>query len=205
MAKGMEGGVKIIVGLGNPGPQYQQTRHNVGFRALELLAERLGVPFDREKYQAQLAECRYGQQRLILVKPLTFMNNSGAAVAKIARNTLRGPEDLLVATDDVELPLGRVRFRPAGSSGGHNGLKSVIAHLGTRDFPRLRMGVGKEPEQGGLVGHVLGKFRPEEWPEVDAMLGRAVDGILRFLEDGVETAMNEFNCKPNPASNREAT
>ncbi|MCP4639592.1 MAG: aminoacyl-tRNA hydrolase [bacterium] len=189
--------MKIIVGLGNPGTQYRNTRHNVGFRAVDCVTDRLGISGSREKHDALLAEGRLGAERILVVKPLTFMNRSGLAVAKAARNAIEDMGDLLVVVDDVELPLGRVRFRASGSAGGHNGLKSIIEHVGTRDFPRLRLGVGREASGDGLIDHVLSSFRPEEWPVVNEMVERAADGVLRFLEAGIETAMNEFNGKPN--------
>ena len=190
--------MKLVVGLGNPGPRYENTRHNVGFRVLDRVAERLAVSFSREKHQALLAEGRLGSERIMLVKPQTFMNKSGVAVAQAARNKVRNGDDLLVVVDDADLPLGRIRFRPRGSAGGHNGLKSIIEHVGTRDFARLRMGIDRDAGPGDLVNHVLTRFRPEEMPEVDAMVARAVDGVLRFLEAGVAVAMNEFNASPGP-------
>ncbi len=187
--------MRLIVGLGNPGPQYRNTRHNLGFRVLDGLADVLGSTFSREKHGSVLAEARSAGHRLVLVKPQTFMNRSGVAVAKVARNALQDPGDLLVVADDVNLPLGRIRFRARGSAGGHNGLKSVIEHLGTRDFARLRLGVGGGEGREDLSGHVLGGFRPEEWPEVDGMVERGVAGAVRFLEAGIEQAMNEFNAE----------
>lgn len=185
--------MKIIVGLGNPGPRYRNTRHNVGFRAVERVAERLGAEFSRERDHALIAETRQGSGKIMLLKPLTFMNMSGVAVAAAARNRVREPGDLMVLADDVNLPLGRLRFRIRGSAGGHNGLKSIIEHLGTDGFPRLRMGVGKETQGSALVEHVLGTFLPEEWPEVDRMIDRAVEGVLCYLASGIEAAMNEYN------------
>ncbi|MBN2311940.1 MAG: aminoacyl-tRNA hydrolase [Candidatus Hydrogenedentes bacterium] len=185
--------MKVIVGLGNPGPRYRNTRHNLGFRVLDCLAGRLGAGFSREKYGGLMAEAACDGQRLLLLKPLTFMNNSGVAVAQAARNNVHGPDDLLVVVDDVDLPLGRVRLRARGSAGGHNGLKSVIEHLGTREFARLRMGVGKDAGPGELIDHVLGTFQPEEWPVVDRMVEQAADVAQRFVAVGVEAAMSECN------------
>ncbi len=185
--------MKVIVGLGNPGTKYRNTRHNAGFRALDCLAERLNASFTQEKHQSLITRAEFESERLLLVKPLTFMNKSGVAVAQAIRNKTSDLADLLVVVDDVHLPLGRLRFRVQGSAGGHNGLASVIEHVGSPDFARLRMGVGEHAEGHGLIDHVLGTFRPDEQPEVTKMIDDAADGILCFLRHGIETAMNDFN------------
>jgi peptidyl-tRNA hydrolase, PTH1 family len=185
--------VKVIVGLGNPGPQYRNTRHNAGFMALDRLAARFGAAFDRNKFDSELAQAQLGTHRLLLMKPQTFMNLSGVAVAKAARNKIDGLEDLLIVVDEVHLPLGRLRFRPDGSAGGHNGLKSIIEHVGSDAFPRLRMGVGKSGASRELADHVLSGFTPEERPVVDRMVERAADGIEIFIEHGIQRAMDRFN------------
>jgi len=186
--------VKLIVGLGNPGPRYRQTRHNIGFMVLDRLAGRLGAPSWREKYSAETAEANHRGERLVLLKPLTYMNRSGTAVAQAARNNADDfARDLLVVVDDVNLPLGRLRLRGGGSAGGHNGLKSLIEHLGTPEFPRLRIGVGEAGPRDDLADHVLSKFRKDEWPEVEAAIDRAADAVLSFIEQGLERAMNSFN------------
>lgn len=185
--------MKIIVGLGNPGSKYEGTRHNAGFLALDCLANRLNASFSKEKYGAIIAETRHSGDRLLLMKPMTFMNNSGLAIARAMRYTGAMPEDVLVLVDDVHLPLGRLRLRANGSAGGHNGLKSIIAHLGTQEFPRIRMGVGAVDDGGQLVRHVLGKFRVAERPEIERMTESAADAAIRVIEAGIERAMNEFN------------
>jgi peptidyl-tRNA hydrolase, PTH1 family len=185
--------VKLVAGLGNPGARYRGTRHNVGFAALDRLAQRLCVAVDREKFHALAAECQRGQEKILLLKPLTFMNLSGDSVARAARNRLDAPEDLLVIYDDVDLPLGKIRLRPHGSAGGHNGMKSIIERLGTQDFPRLRIGIGKDPGAAELTGHVLGKFRPDERPVVDDAIDRAAEAVMVWLDEGITTAMNRFN------------
>jgi PTH1 family peptidyl-tRNA hydrolase len=180
--------------LGNPGPRYRDTRHNVGFVTLDRVAERLGAAFGREKYDGAVAEAAHRGEKLLLLKPMTFMNRSGISVAQAARN--RAPDaaaDLLIVTDDVNLPLGRLRIRSGGSAGGHNGLKSIIEHLGTQDFPRLRIGVGDKGTGSDLSDHVLGKFAPEEAPAVRRAVERATEAVLCFVESGVERAMNEYN------------
>ncbi len=185
--------MKIIAGLGNPGPRYRNTRHNAGFDALDRLAERLGAAFNREKHKALVAETRRGDESLVLIKPLTFMNRSGQAVAPFVRYAPNGPGDLIVVVDDAELPLGRLRLRGRGSAGGHNGLKSIIEHLGGEDFARLRIGVGKETDNADLADHVLGRFTPGERAAVDAALDRAAEGLLCYLDEGLTAAMNRVN------------
>lgn len=186
--------MKLIVGLGNPDAKYRNTRHNVGFMVLDRLAERLGVAFDREKFHGAIAEVVQPGRKLLLLKPMTYMNRSGTSVAAAARNRVNEPEDdLLVITDDVNLPLGRLRLRARGSAGGHNGLKSVIEHLGTQDFPRLRIGVGAADSRADLSDHVLGKFAPDELDTVRDAVERAANAALRFIDQGLEKAMNEFN------------
>lgn len=185
--------MKMIVGLGNPGTQYRGTRHNLGFAVLDHVAERLGVQFGREKHNGLVVETSLGGERVMLVKPLTYMNRSGDCVAPLARNGVQSIEDLLIVVDDVNLPLGRIRFRQDGSAGGHNGLKSLIERLGSDGFPRLRLGVGDDRDVTELAGHVLGKFRPEEWPVVSKMTPEAAEAVLCWATYGIERAMNEYN------------
>ncbi|MBI5092134.1 MAG: aminoacyl-tRNA hydrolase [Candidatus Hydrogenedentes bacterium] len=185
--------MKMIVGLGNPGPRYKNTRHNVGFMVLDKLADALGAAFDKERHKSLIASARHNDEKLLLVKPLTFMNLSGEAVAAAGRNVLQEVSDLLVVVDDVNLPLGKLRIRTGGSAGGHNGLKSIIACMGTPEFPRLRIGVGSTEPGRDLRDHVLSSFHPDEWPEVRATVARAADAVLRFVEAGVDQTMNEFN------------
>lgn len=185
--------MKLIAGLGNPGSKYQRTRHNVGFRVLDRVAQRLDALFDREKYQALIAEARHGRESVLLLKPQTYMNLSGASVVRALRYKGGEPEDLLVVVDDVNLALGRVRLRQEGSAGGHNGLKSVIEHLGTLAFARLRVGIGAGGQSGDLTDHVLGKFAPDEEPLMDKAVERAADAVLSFIEDGAVATMNRYN------------
>ncbi len=189
--------VKLIVGLGNPGPQYVRTRHNLGFEAVDLLARRLGVAFSKEKHNGLIAEAVQGAERFMLVKPMTFMNRSGDCVAALARNKVFDPADILVAVDEVALPLGRLRLRPGGSAGGHNGLKSLIERLGSPEFPRVRMGVGAKEAGRDLASHVLSRFRPEEWPVAEAMVERAADAMLCWVTHGIEETMNRYNAGPD--------
>jgi PTH1 family peptidyl-tRNA hydrolase len=182
------------VGLGNPGPQYRDSRHNVGFRVLEEVAERLGAGFRREKFGGLVAEIRQAKARVLLLKPMTYMNRSGASVAQAVRNRKMDlSTDLLVVLDEAQLPLGRIRMRADGSDGGHNGLRSVIEHLGTDQFPRLRIGVGKNKPGDDLAEHVLSAFTREERPEIESAIRRAASGVLTFIDRGTAAAINECN------------
>lgn len=185
--------MKIIVGLGNPGPKYKGTRHNIGFRVVDQVAERLGAAFSREKYHGIVAEAKRAGQAVLLVKPLTYMNNSGLCVARAVQYKNVELKDLLVVVDDVNLALGKLRMRLGGSAGGHNGLKSIIAHLGTDEFPRLRAGVGFGRGEGDLAEYVLDSFIPDERAEAEALVSRAADAVLCCLESSLEEAMNKFN------------
>ena len=185
--------MKLVVGLGNPGQAYRYTRHNVGFQVLDGLSETLGLSFSREKYRGQIAEGAVDGCKLLLLKPMTFMNKSGESVARAARNKVSDPGDILVVYDDVDLPLGKIRLRKGGSPGTHNGMRSVLERLGAQDVPRLRIGVGEKAGGRDLADHVLSTFRPEEKPVVTEAVERAVQACLSFLEEGIETAMNRFN------------
>jgi PTH1 family peptidyl-tRNA hydrolase len=196
--------MKLIVGLGNPGPEYRDTRHNVGFLVADELAARWRVPDSwREKFGALHIRTTVGDEAVIVAKPLTFMNLSGQAVAGLAGFYKIEPADVLVVTDDVALPLGRLRARPEGGAGGHNGLKSIIQHLGTQAFPRVRVGVGRGDDRRDLADHVLGRFEAGERDTVSAAVLRAADAAERFLADGIERVMSAFNAAekqdPGPA------
>ena len=184
--------MKIVIGLGNPGSRYKDTRHNIGFMALDRLAGRLDAEFSQEKYGGLVARSARAGEPLLLVKPLTFMNNSGDCVARVVRYTETDLGDMLVVADDVNLPLGRLRFREGGSAGGHNGLKSIIAHLGD-EFSRLRVGVGRGGDQRNLADHVLSRFEKDEVAEVARMTTRAADAAEMFIASGIEAVMNAFN------------
>jgi PTH1 family peptidyl-tRNA hydrolase len=184
--------VKAIVGLGNPGAQYKGTRHNVGFEVVEQLASRASVGFESAPAQALIAKWRRPEDVVLLVKPLTFMNLSGQAVGELARYFKVDVADLFVIVDEVHLPLGKLRARARGSAGGHNGLKSVIAHLGD-EFSRLRLGVGRGGDQRNLADHVLSKFEKDEAGEVERMTARAADAAEMFIASGIGAVMNAFN------------
>jgi len=187
---------RLIVGLGNPGANYRDTRHNIGFMVLDEIARRLGVAFREEKrWTGLLAQFTGGH----LLKPLTFMNNSGRSAQAVTHFYKIEPAQTLVVYDDVDLPLGTVRFRASGSAAGHNGIRSLIATLGTQDFPRLKVGIAPadgRPDGERMVGHVLGKFQAEEQPALQTVIQRAADAVLSAIESGLDNAMNVFNRQP---------
>jgi len=184
--------VKAIVGLGNPGSQYKGTRHNVGFDVIDEIARRQSVGFESAPAEALIAKWRRPEEAVLLVKPLTFMNLSGQAIGELARYFKIEVADLIVVVDEVHLPLGKLRARKRGSAGGHNGLKSVIAHLGD-EFARLRLGVGLGGEQRNMADHVLSRFEKDEAAEVERMTTRAADAAEMFITSGIEAVMNAFN------------
>jgi PTH1 family peptidyl-tRNA hydrolase len=186
----------LIVGLGNPGKQYEQTRHNVGFMVLDRLAAASGATFQSvPKWQSHLA--KIPGDGTLLLKPQTFMNLSGRAVQQILSFHKWTPEQMLVVYDDVALPLGTLRFREKGSAGGHNGIKSIIQHLGTDGFPRLKLGIGAS-EPGEMTGHVLGKFSPDERPLLENMLATALDAVQLARSQGIAAAAHRFHTRNNP-------
>jgi PTH1 family peptidyl-tRNA hydrolase len=189
--------VKVVCGLGNPGERYRLTRHNVGFRVVDLLADRWGLTGEgRVKDGAAQLEVRFDAppDKVLLVKPLRFMNLSGGALkAAIRQSEVDPAEDILVVTDDVDLPLGRLRLRREGSAGGHNGLRSVIAALGGSEFPRLRVGIGRSGTSRATVDHVLSTFRTDERDLATEAIATAADAVERWLVEGIDAAMNEFN------------
>ncbi len=190
-AAGTARGIRLVVGLGNPGPEYEKTRHNIGFELVDLMAAERGLKWSREhKFRSKIA-CK--GKDLIFAKPLTFMNLSGNAVARLMRDHSLGPDQILIAYDDVSLPPGSLRFRANGSAGGHNGIKSLIEYLGTEEFPRLRIGIGAQAENAPLTDHVLGCFTAEEWLEMEKVLANAVDGVNCALSAGLDSAMNQYN------------
>lgn len=190
--------MKAIVGLGNPGRDYEGTRHNIGFDVVDELARRWGVQLRPWKSVADLAVVT--ARGAVLVEPQTFMNLSGDAVGRIAAFHKLTPADVLVVVDEVQLPLGRVRVRRSGSAGGHNGLKSIIQHIGV-EFPRLRIGVGRGDPKWDLADHVLSRFAREEREAAADAVQRAADAAELFVEDGVEAVMNRFNADGSKTEN----
>lgn len=183
--------IKLIVGLGNPGKKYEGTRHNAGFDVLDLLAVQARAQFvNHLKWKAHIAK----HPKAMLMKPQTFMNESGRAVGAACRFYKWQPEEVLVVFDDVSIPVGSIRFRKNGSAGGHNGIKSLIQHLGSDQFPRLKLGVGAV-DSGAMIGHVLGKFTSEERSEMEDVYQRATDASQLALSDSVEAAANKYNVK----------
>jgi PTH1 family peptidyl-tRNA hydrolase len=189
--------VKVVTGLGNPGERYRLTRHNVGFRVVDLLADRWGLTGHgrvRDGAARLEVELQDPPERVLLVKPIKFMNLSGGPVRSALRQSAADPAaDLLVVTDDVDLPLGRLRLRREGSAGGHNGLRDIIAALGGNEFSRLRVGIGRSGASRDTVNHVLATFKPGERELADASIATAADAVEMWLRDGIEAAMNEFN------------
>ena len=186
--------MKLIVGLGNPGQEYRETRHNVGFMVADMLVDRWRVTDQwREKFDALQIKTTVADEPVIIAKPLTFMNLSGQSVAATAGFYKIEPADVFVVTDDVALPLGRLRARREGGAGGHNGLKSIIQHLGTQAFPRMRVGVGRGAGDRDLSNHVLGRFDASERDTVSAAVLRAAEASEMFIADGIERVMNAFN------------
>ncbi|MFB5663755.1 aminoacyl-tRNA hydrolase [Alteribacillus sp. HJP-4] len=187
--------MKVVAGLGNPGIKYAGTRHNVGFEAVNLLAEQLGVQWKEGKHKSLIAEANAAGEKIFLVKPLTFMNLSGEAIRPLLDYYKCTPEDLLVIYDDLDLDPGVLRLRLKGGHGGHNGIKSLIAHLNTKDFKRMRIGVGK-PEPGiSVTAHVLGTFAPEEKAEVKNAAERAAKAAEAWFTLPFHDVMNEYNKK----------
>jgi len=185
--------MKLVAGLGNPGARYLGTRHNVGFGVIDELARRHGVGFDAAPAEALQAKWRRDADVVLLVKPLTFMNLSGQAVSALSRYYKVALPDVLIVCDDINLPLGRLRLRANGSEGGHNGLRSVAIELGSMDYARLRIGVGRGDLGRDLADHVLARFEPDEMPGIEAAVARAADAVETWVVDGLAKAMNTFN------------
>ena len=193
--KEKSGGVEwLLVCLGNPGDQYENTRHNVGFQVADEIGERTGKPIQRLKFRALTNVLDYGGARVLVMKPVTFMNLSGEAVREAAQFYHIPPERILVVSDDVSLPVGRLRLRRNGSAGGHNGLRSVIGQIRSDQFPRVKIGVGEKPHPDyDLADWVLGKFQGEDKKAIDGAVKRAADAVECIFSRGLEQAMNRFN------------
>jgi PTH1 family peptidyl-tRNA hydrolase len=185
--------MKLVVGLGNPGKKYHDTRHNVGWVVIDKLAAGPDVGTFQERFDAEVAEWRLDADKVLLLKPLTFMNLSGRAVRAAADFYRLETADVLVVCDDISLPLGKLRFRARGTHGGHNGLRDIQAHLGTTQYSRLRVGVGGPAEEGEAIDHVLGRFRPSERPVIEEAIARAIEGIVLWVHQGIDVCMNQYN------------
>ena len=182
----------IIAGLGNPGKKYERTRHNVGFMVIDALERTLSGTNRLRRFDAELFERTTSDGRVVLIKPQTFMNASGNAVGAVARWYHVPLEQLLVVYDDLDLPFGQLRLRPSGSSGGHNGMKSIIDRIGSDQFPRLRLGIGRG-QQANTIGYVLSRFNATEEKQLHGIIERAAGAALCWLHDGIDVAMNEYN------------
>ena len=191
--------MKLVVGLGNPGEEYARTRHNVGFLVADRLAQQWGASFSAQKFGADLAEARAGRERVWLVKPRTYMNHSGEAVGAALRFWKLGLADVVVIHDDLELDPFRVQLKVGGGDGGHNGVKSLNAHLGSRDYARVRVGVGRPPPRLDPADYVLGKFSRAEEGELEECVERAAEATQLAVELGAKKAMNQVNRRGRPA------
>ena len=185
--------MKIIAGLGNPGAEYAHTKHNVGFMLVDVLAEKLGAASWKEDFFSALTEVRIGGEKVFLVKPLTYMNNSGEALGPMLSYYKLDVDDLVVVHDDMDIPAGMVRIRRKGSSGGHNGIKSIIAHVGSEDFARVRIGIGRPPAGWTVIHHVLAPFSTEDAPKIRAAIDYLLPAVESIVSDGVDFAMNRYN------------
>ena len=187
--------MRIFVGLGNPTPEYAATKHNVGFMLADRLFDELAAENWREKFNALVAETFLDGEKILIVKPQTFMNLSGEAVAPIMNFYKIDAKNLVVAHDDMDLPLGMIRLRPKGSGGGHHGVESIIQHLGTQNFPRVRIGVGRPPENWTVNHHVLSPFTVDDAKKISAALEELVPAVICIFKEGIDNAMNKFNPK----------
>ena len=183
----------LIAGLGNPGRRYEDTRHNMGFRTVELLAEQAGVKLNKVKFKSAYNICEFAGARCLVMKPQTYMNLSGEAVREAARFYKIPADRVLVIYDDVSLPVGKLRVRPTGSAGGHNGIKNIIAHLGTQDFPRIKIGTGAPEDKDGMIDWVIGVPSQKEREVLLESFKRAIEAAACVIEHGCQRAMNDFN------------
>jgi PTH1 family peptidyl-tRNA hydrolase len=186
-------GPYLVAGLGNPGREFEHNRHNVGFMLLNRISARLGEKFGKVESKSLVCKSKYKGERVILIKPQTYMNASGKSVGSLIHFYQVPLENVLVAYDDIDLPLGSIRIRPSGGSAGQKGMQSIIERLGTEDFPRLRIGTGRPPGKKDAANYVLKDFSVEEMEILDETLDRAVDATLIFITDGLDKAMNLFN------------
>ena len=185
--------MKLVVGLGNPGQKYLKNRHNVGFMIIDELSKRNSIDINREKFRAGIGEGRIGREKVILMKPLTFMNNSGMAVIDCANYYDISPQDIIVITDDIDIPWGSIRIKQKGSAGSHNGMKSIIYHLNSQDFPRVKISVGKKISQMDLADFVLSNFTKEEQKVLDLEIEDAAKAVELIIDNRMDDAMNLYN------------
>ncbi len=193
--------MKLIVGLGNPGAEYERTRHNVGWQVIDAFAKKFRIELSRHEKSAMTGTGRVAGGSVMVGKPLTYMNLSGDSVRLLVNAYLESTQDLMVVYDDIDLPLARLRIRPNGSAGTHNGMRSIISELQSENFPRLRVGIGSAGE-GNLRDYVLDEFTPDEQPAIDQAIAKAVDALVLFCRDDLKRAMNQYNkddVLPSPA------
>ena len=183
----------IIAGLGNPSKEYEGTRHNVGFMAVDALADQLGIAVTERKHKAFCGKGMIGTEKVILVKPQTFMNNSGESLREVADFYKVEPSNVIVLYDDISLNVGQLRVRSKGSAGGHNGIKSLIQHLGSQEFKRIRVGIGDKPPKMDLADYVLGRFSKTDAKLIEDAVKTAADAVTVIVERGIDTAMNQYN------------
>lgn len=196
--------MKVIVGLGNPGSEYERTPHNMGFLVVDRLAEQLGCQLKlNTRFEVRIGSVRHGGEELILVQPQTYMNSSGRAVGAVMHYRKVEPADLLVVVDDADIPLGSLRLRKKGGTGGHRGLASISEVLGTPEYARVRVGIGRKASQGDLVDHVLGAFGREDWPVAVKAVEKAAEAVMGIVEFGMDAAMNRFNTRPGNGAGEE--
>ncbi len=183
----------LVVGLGNPGSKYEHTRHNVGFDAIDKFKYNLYVSAEKNKFSAALSMCEMEDNKIYIIKPLTFMNNSGFAVKRAMLFYRIKPENIIVVYDDMDIPVGKIRIRKKGSGGSHNGMKSIISHIRTYDFPRIRIGIGKPGSGMSTVDFVLGRASGEDKQNIEKAIDSAADAIESIIASGMDKAMQEFN------------
>jgi len=191
--------MKIIIGLGNPGRGYEHNRHNVGFHCINHLGRKHSIQVKKNRCQSQVGSGIIGEEDVLLVKPKTYVNRSGDAVSKLLKEYKAKPQDIIVICDDLNLPVGKLRIRPSGSAGGHNGLKSIITSIASEEFPRIRIGIGRPLSEGELrsddavIDHVLGDFPPDERDAVKQAIDRIAEVVECLITEGITSAMNEYN------------
>lgn len=191
----------LVAGLGNPGKEYINTKHNVGFLTVDEISRRVGIELNKKKFHSSFGDGLFGDSRLLLIKPDTYMNRSGEAVASVQQFYNLPAENILVVYDEMDLPVGTVKIKPGGGSAGHNGIKSIISQMGSSDFVRIRIGIGKPRSGTGGANHVLSGFSKSEQEEIEESIVRASDAVLEIIESGLQTAMNKFNASPESSQN----
>ena len=185
----------VIAGLGNPGTKYASTRHNVGFDVMDALANKFGIKLNKIKFKGLVGEGTWAGKKIVLIKPSTYMNLSGESIRPLMEFYKLKPEELFVVVDDVDIEFGTIRLKKKGSAGTHNGLKSIIFHLETEEFPRLKIGIGQKPEHYDLADFVLSKFSKSERQIIDKAIIKAADAVDEFIVNGIDSAMNKYNIK----------